>query len=72
MRDWSHQSERRAGVRLGALEAAASTLRDELTPAAQSVVSELTEGAGVETWVALLGVIERYAELVFTPDPRST
>ena len=61
------------GVRtLAGLEAAASTLRDELTPAAQGVVAELTEGAGVETWVALLGVIEHYAKRVLTPVAHST
>lgn len=66
------RSGRGGGVRLAALEAAASTLRDELTPAAQDVVAELTEGAGVETWVALLGVIELYAKRVLAPAPGST
>lgn len=61
----------RAALRLAALEAAASTLRDELTPAAQGVVADLTEGADVETWVALLGIIEHYTERVLAP-ARST
>jgi hypothetical protein len=45
---------------------------NELTPAARGVVVRVAEGSGVEAWIAVLGVLERYAEMVLTPAPRST
>ena len=68
----SHRRGRGGGVRLAALEAAAAVLVNELTPAASGVVVEFAEGARVDLWIALLGTIERYAELVPSSAPCST
>jgi len=70
--DSSRRTSHGGGVRLAALEDAASTLLNELTPTAQSVVVEVAERARVDLWIAVLGGLERYAELVLTPAPRST